>query len=233
MRNTGKFIFFVLIIFLFVTPVWADAFTLDVLEDAYINDFDNAATRDGIPNEIRNTNALLAGSGILSDGGAIESRAIMVFDLNSVLGASLSKAELTGFGRRVDAWSNNEPITVEFSQYVGDGAITLEDYSRAAASLTNVSLPNSSNFSDYANFTIDVTAAVRQALDTQSRFLEFRVASGKLTGYITAGEVPAPFTQDIGRAGPQLRLTMVPEPCSVLLFTAGFGVLMAARKKRK
>jgi hypothetical protein len=232
MERMYKVTFCIILIFLFLKPAWADVFTLDVLEDAYINDFDNAATRDGIPNEIRNTNALLAGSGILSDGKAIESRAIMTFDLNSVLGQSLSKAELTGFGRRVDAWSNNEPITVEFSQYVGDGAVTMDDYSRTAAYLTGVSLPNSSNFSDYAKFTIDVTSAVGQALAANSRFLEFRAASSKLTGYITAGEVPAGFTPDIGRSGPQLQLTTVPEPCSVLLFSVGCGVLMAARKRR-
>ena len=233
MGNMLKFIFILGIVFILCKPAWADVFTLGVLEDAYINDFDNAATRDGIPNEIRNTNALLAGSGILSDGKSIESRVIMTFDLNSYLGASLSKAELTGFGRRVDSWSNNDPITVGFSQYVGDGEVTLEDYSRAATYLTDVSFPNSSNFTDFSQFTIDVTPAVQHALDSHSRFLEFRAASNKLTGYITAGEVPASFTPDIGRSGPQLKLTTAaPEPCSMVLFSTGLGVLLAARRRK-
>jgi hypothetical protein len=93
-----------------------------------------------------------------------------------------------------------------------------------------VSLPNSSDFIAFSHFTIDVTSAVQQALDNHSRFLEFRAESDKLTGYITAGEVPADFTPDIGRSGPQLKLTVVPEPCSMLLFSVGFGALMAARK---
>lgn len=207
----------------------ADEFTLNVLEDAYINDFNATGPTDGIPDEMRNTNALLSGTGILSDGDAIESRTVMVFDLAPYWGIDLSKAELTGFGRRVDAWSNRDPITLGVYHYAGDGAVTLDDFNRPASYLADLTLPNPGDFS-YPFFTLDVTGAVQQALDNDSRYLEFKLVSDKLTGYITAGEVPAAFTPDLGRTGPQLKLTMVPEPCSMLLFSVGCGVLVAAKK---
>jgi hypothetical protein len=157
---------------------------------------------------------------------------IMTFDLNQYLGASLAGATLTGCGNRVDAWSNNDPITVGFYQYTDDGQVTLEDYNKSAAFLSNVQLPNN-GFDNYLYFQIDVTDAVKGALDNSQRYLEFRAVSDKLTGYITAGEVPQSFIQDIGRSGPQLHLTMTPEPVSFLLFGAGLPLLFGARRLRK
>lgn len=217
----------------------AEAAVIDVFKDGYVEDFEPSGVLDGNPDRVRDTNALLAGKGILTGGEAMDSRVIMSFDLSPYWGGQLDSAKLTGFGRRVDSWPlGGDPITVHFFHYIDDGIVTLDDFNQPATFFSDLSLPNTMDFNDFLFFEIDVTPIVRAGLDNNDQYLEFRVEAEELTGYISAGESLSSLHPDSGRLGPQLHLAVnatsgnvVPEPMTVLLF--GGGLIGAYLRKRK
>ncbi len=232
MKQLKTVLFFGVAFLSFPVFLQAETATINVLNDAYIDDYSTLGILDGIPDRIGNTNSLLPAKGILSNGAAIQSKAIMAFDLNQFLGKEVTEAYLTGYGRRVDAWTNNDPILITFYHYADDGLVSLDDFTKSATYLNAVLLPNSGTFSEFLHFSINVTPVIQATLQGSKRFLEFRAEADSLSGYITAGEVPYPFSPDIDRTGPQLSITAIPEPASLLLFGLG-GIALALQHRKR
>ena len=115
----------------------AEAVGLAVVTDAYVEDFASSGVLDGGPENIRNTNALLAGKGLLSSGAAIETRPVIIFDLSPYAGMTLSSALLTGYGGGTDHNLAPETITADFFSSAGDGLVSLADFDQLATAAGN------------------------------------------------------------------------------------------------
>jgi hypothetical protein len=218
----------------------AEAVILDVVADAYLQDFASDGLLDGVPETMHDTNALLASTGLLSSGAAVDSRAILVFDVSPYAGMTLSSAALSGFGGRVDNGFLPDPITAHFFGYAGDGSITLADFDRAATAAGSVNLPGVTQFPfNLAAFSVPVSPVVQPLLAGSLPYLEFRVEADALSAYLNAFNATDPrFT------GPRLALEfeepqsepprgVVPEPSSLWLFSSALGMLALRPARRR
>ncbi|PIQ84368.1 MAG: hypothetical protein COV75_02595 [Candidatus Omnitrophica bacterium CG11_big_fil_rev_8_21_14_0_20_63_9] len=218
----------------------AGAVVLDVFSDAYITDLAPGGTLDGLPDSISNTGALLAGKGILSSGAAIDSRPIMIFDVSSYGGLTLSSALLSGYGGGVDHNFAPETISANFFGIPGDGIVSLADFDRAATAVGSHTFDGVSfQTFELFPFSFDVTPYVQTLLTQTDPFAEFRVESDELTVLLNAGEAAVPFSVDTRFPGPRLSLTfadsgaIIPEPGTFGLFLTGITGLVATRHRRR
>ncbi|MFA6321842.1 MAG: PEP-CTERM sorting domain-containing protein [Candidatus Omnitrophota bacterium] len=229
------FIFLVGVTSLAFLPISAHAVTLNTTADGYIED----TGKDGNPDLIINSNALLTGTGTLTSGAGYELRSIMNFSLGSYAGNTLASARLSGYGRRVGS-NGNLPIGLGLYLSAGDGSISLNDFSQSASYLEDITLPGGSqtDFFDFGLWQIDVTSGVQELLDNSDLYAEFRLQSSKETGYISATDMDPSYSSDPYR-GVQLELIFspspaVPEPGTLLLVGFGaFGTLSRLIRKKK
>lgn len=230
MRNTLRSLLLLLGILL-TTCGPAEAVVLDVLLDAYVQDFTPSGSNlDGVPETIHDTNALLAARGTLSSGATIDSRAILVFDIGPYAGMTLSSAALSGFGGRVDNGFQPDPITAHFFGYAGDGVITLADFDEVAAPAGQADLPGVTQFPfNLAPFNVPVTPVVQSLLSGNEAFLEFRVEADALTAYLEAGPR---LTLEFAQQPPTPPTGVVPEPASLWLSTLGLTLLLGRGRRR-
>lgn len=238
MKNTLRSLF--LTILLFTIPQLAHAINiLDVYKDAYIEDYTFTLTPgpDGIPDRISDTNALLASRGEFFDeynNFNVDSHIVMTFDISQYIGKTLSSAYLTGNGRRTDTWNSGEtnPISGLFYIYAGDGLITLEDFNIPATYIGEQSFaPDPNNNFHLSYFALDITPYLQSLLnDPLNSYAEIRVESASPTVYIQAGEFAG---IDVLYPGPQLALTVVPEPISSVLMLLGGGMIFLRRKSNR
>lgn len=211
---------------------------LDVLKDGYVEDYEPSGVLDGIPDNINDTNALLAGKIIVSNGTAIDGRSIITYDLSSFLGQDLLSAKWTGYERRVDNAGSLDPITAGLYYYLDNGDVELDDFNQSADYLGDLTFTPHPNF-DLEYFEIDVTNGIHSIFGGVNPYLEFRLESDEYTAFINAGE-----THTLGRTvdtrypGPRLELVFkeradsnaVPEPSTMILMSAGLGMLLRRKK---
>lgn len=213
-------------------PIVEASIQINVFNDAYIDDYDQLPTINGIPDQITNNQALFIGNGTLSSGNALEARGIMTFDIAPYSLSSLSSATLSFYGM------GNAGQNLSLYIYGGDGLVTLSDYNTSASYINDLAMPIGS----VDLVTIDITSDLQSYFFNVNDYAEFRIQSNYTGRFVDAeiktGEATFPFSIPPGQIGPYLTLDFnnsptnaVPEPATILLF--GCGALGLIRRKLK
>jgi hypothetical protein len=244
---TVKIVFSLLVALLISVSRPAEAFVLiDVYRDGYIDDisFNQDVPLDGIPDDVYDTNALLAGRGEFFDefnNFRFDARAVMTFDVGPYAGRRLQSTELRGFGFATG--SAGTPVEGLFYLYEGDGIVGLDDFDVPADFAGNYTFDRASDYTALSRhtFAVDVTAPLQTLLSEDAGYAEFRLEADRPEIYLSAGETreplfPLDFQDDHIRHGPRLKLVFqetaaVPEPSTFILLSAGLAGCAFRRRK--
>ncbi len=228
-------------------PVQARAaIILDVVVDAYVEDF----PRDGVPDSVQDTNSLILDrvfvDTIRFGRVELEGRPVMVCDVSPYAGRSLVSAVFSAYGTttRYGATEPADPLTALLIAYPGDGVIDLADFNRAGSIAGSVTILGAAVPTllppiriPMEPFDTDVTDTVQAWFNGGTAFGEFRLQADleAFFALMAAGQVPEPFSPE-PFPGPRLALTFtessptIPEPSS--LFLLGSSLLGLAGWRR-
>ncbi len=223
---------------------------LDVYKDGYLVDHTTPASAplDGIPEDIRDTNLIVAVKGpiknLYNDHNS-DLRGIFTFDVSAYSNKTLNSAFLFGEGARLFYEPKDGSVDGDFYSYAGDGLVGFDDWDSSAvyqgtASFAPVMPDAQWNFK-MNPFSVDVTSGVQSILTNSNQYIEFRLETNDRQIVINAGETDSSsgFIVDERFARPMLRLefeeydsskTVVPEPATMILF--GSGLLGAFFRKK-